>query len=111
MSSRMRAMCGSNTNIRHAIQFGWCNRVLQVASMPARLLSMRPELLACEPRDHVRRDQLRLDARGIVLVARRPDPGLAALDRKLALDREPVRHVEARTAELAHLRGKLHHVA
>src|SRR5262249_57462992 len=51
-----------------------------------------------ESLDHGGRERRRADACGVVLVARRPHPRLAALDPELAVNRHAVRHVEARAA-------------
>src|SRR6266542_3915665 len=56
--------------------------------------------LQAESVDHLGRNWRRADAGRIVLVARRPHPGLAAFDRELAGNRHAVRDVEARAAEL-----------
>src|SRR5664280_2413242 len=47
----------------------------------------------------------------IVLVTRRPDPGLGPVHRQFAADGEPVLDVETGAAELRHPRGDIHHVA
>ena len=65
------------------------------------------ERLRCPKlRDHVARDRSAADLFGVILAARSPDPGFAALDRQFASDREAMLNVEAGAAELADPRGR-----
>src|SRR5215475_5984218 len=63
-----------------------------------------------EFRDHVAGNRRGAYFFRVILAACGPDTGFSALDRKFAGDRQPVLHIEARTAELADPRGDLNHV-
>src|SRR6266852_5781208 len=57
--------------------------------------------------DHGRGDGQALELHGILRVEGSPHPDLAALDRKLPVDGNPMRYVEAGAPKLGHLGGDL----
>src|SRR5919197_1928740 len=64
-----------------------------------------------KPRDDRGRYRHAFHFGGIIRVAPGPHPRLAAFDRKLATDRDAMRHLEARSPELADLGGDVRHIA
>src|SRR5262245_4810887 len=65
------------------------------------------DLESCDDRG---RDRHTLHFDGIIRLAARPDPRLAAFHGEFAADRDEVRHFETRAAKFAHFGGNVRHV-